>query len=78
MFHSDLLAPPLLLVNPLKDGDLAGQAQQQCSGDLSGQLIGNVVHHRVAVAVQGGDLNERDKNSQICKDSFGVSEPVSA
>lgn len=67
MFHSDLLAPPLLLVNLLKDGDLAGQAQQQCSGDLSGQLIGNVVHHRVAVAVQGGDLNERDQTVRFAR-----------
>lgn len=66
---TDLLALPFLLINLLKDGDLAGQAQQQCSGDLSGQLIRNVVHNHVSVAVQGGDLNGKSKaNNQICKD----------
>lgn len=58
MCSADLMALPLLLINFLKDGVLAGQPQQQRSGYLSGQLIGNVVHHHVTVAVHGGDLNE--------------------
>lgn len=72
--HAHLLAFPLLLIDFLKDGVLAGQPQQQCSGDLSGQLIGNVVHHHVTAAVQGGDLNLKAKvKSTVGKDSFEVS-----